>query len=238
MTVKNNRISQDILLPEFLPEDETYTVLVLFVNPQAMGFDYHWNYIHVRPVESQEGDEDEDLQDILFSSPVRVFGFGIPCLLILLIIIIILVVLVAASRPRKEDTRAPARNVVTVEPEPVVASPRTSKQRDYYGGYYAPPARTAPVYSTQKTYPPQYARRYQVSEAGYRDKVRRDLRYSSPSSIKGSESQRYEPLERRFQRPSSVTVKCQGCGNVFYIQDKTPPFKTKCPFCAKHNIVI
>jgi hypothetical protein len=244
LTVENNRITHDIVLPEFLPEDETYTVLVLFVNPQALGLDYHWNYMHVKPAASQE-EEEGDLRDVLFSSPLRLFGIGIPCLLILLIIIIILVVLVAASRPRKEERRTPARNVVTVEPEPVAASPRPSgqsyaAQRDYYGGYYRPPARTASKVPAPKTYPSQYAQRYPVSEAAYRDEMRRNLRSSAPTfqSEKAPTRQGYEPLEKRFQKPSSVTVRCQGCNNVFYIQDKTPPFKTKCPFCARHNIVV
>lgn len=244
LTVENNRITQDMLLPEFLPEDETYTVLVLFIGPQGLSHDYHWNYLHVKPGASQESEE-EDLQDLLFSSPVRIFGFGIPCLLILLIIIILLVVLVAASRPRKEERRAPTVNVVTVEPEPVVAAPRTTgqsyaAQRDYYGGYYRPTARAAPELRAQKTYPSQHVQRDQVSDAAYRDEIRRSLRSSAPpfQSVSAPARQRYEPLEKRFRRPSTVTVRCQGCRNVFYIQDKTPPFKAKCPICARQNIVV
>ena len=249
VSVENNRIIQDVLVPEFLPEDETYTILVIFIDSNSLTIDFHWNYIHVRPTASQESEEEWDLQDVIFSNPVRLFGVGVPCLLILFVIIIILVALVAAMRPRKEETRIPTGDVVTVEPEPVVVKPRApgppygprniTQRRAYMGGYYGPPGGSTS--SRVGPRPSQYTRRYQVSPVTQRDQNRPRIRSQPPTTYQSTRAiarQRYEPLEKRLQKPKTVAIRCQGCRNEFYIQDKTPPFKTKCPFCAKHNIVV
>ncbi|UCG70806.1 MAG: hypothetical protein JSV09_07365 [Thermoplasmata archaeon] len=102
---KNGKFSLDIILPDFLPKDETYTVLVIYIDYDDTDSPYHWNYIHLNPGESTGSKEEE--QNILLKSPLNIGGIGISWLAIIVIIALILVVVVVGARRKRTGRTEP-----------------------------------------------------------------------------------------------------------------------------------
>ncbi|MEE9151459.1 MAG: hypothetical protein V3U20_06480, partial [Thermoplasmata archaeon] len=141
VTVEDDKFTQDVILPEFLPNDETYTMMVFFLDPDDPGFPYHWNYVHVRPGENV-GSEDE--QNFFLQSPINIGGIGIPWLAIVIIIALILVALVVGIRRRGSE----AQTTRTYQyPNSYVETP----SRQVYEQPYQPEYPDRPVYQRDYT---------------------------------------------------------------------------------------
>ncbi len=230
VTVEDDEFTQEVILPEFLPNDETYTILIFFLDPDALDFPYHWNYVHVRPGESVSSDDE---QNLLLHSPIKIGNIGIPWLAIIIIIVLILAAIVAGVKRRGPKARAQ----------------RSVQYRSQF--YSAAPSK----YAYQRSYPQRSTSQPRVYQ---RDYTRDDRSSPSPLIIFPEEFE--EPYQQRYKRqprqysppptqPSAVksaylrrnaliSVRCSACRNEFYVQGKTPPFKTICPHCSKDNIVV
>jgi hypothetical protein len=100
LVLNDGKFTGEILLPEFLPKDETYTVIVIFENPSSLFEGSHWNYAYVTPGDNVESDDEE--QNILLQSPFSIGGFGISWLAIIIIFVIIFVSLFVKRKRRKK----------------------------------------------------------------------------------------------------------------------------------------
>jgi hypothetical protein len=97
---EDGTVTHNFLLPEFLPDDETYTILVYMtdMNPQSMGF--YWNVAHVKPGQQVSPEEDDD-QNVLFDPVISPMGMDIPGFVFLLIFLVILIVVLIAIKRRR-----------------------------------------------------------------------------------------------------------------------------------------
>ena len=149
LTLRDGKRSVDIILPEFLPKDETYTVIVMYLDPTDMDSPYHWNYVHLNPGESTGGKEEE--QNILFRSPLTIGGVGLPWLAIIIIIALILVVVVVGVRRRRtEKTISSGRYPAVFED----LTPIQAKPRSYAPRYTRQPIIFQKEYQDYDRYPP------------------------------------------------------------------------------------
>lgn len=240
---EGDKFTCEVLLPEFLPKDETYTVMVFFQNPNESPSGYHWNYAHVRPGESVEGEEE---QNVLLQSPLNVGGIGIPWLAIIIIIAIILVALIAGIKRRASAKAASS------DKYPMRSYPESYSQRTYQGPYsprssqqpeayqrsyprYDRHPETTPKVIFQRANQRPYEGRYPQRPAIYQRQYTQTRRYAQPPSPPRQPS----TVEGVYpMRDSVVGVTCSACGSQFYVQGKKPPFKTVCPYCNRDNIVV
>jgi hypothetical protein len=275
--VEDNRFIQEVILPEFLPNDETYTMIILFLDPDDPDFSYHWNYVHVRPGESV-GSEDE--QNFFLQSPIKIGNVGIPWLAIIIIIVLILAAVVAGAKRRGAKPRvqqsdqypsqfysgAPSEYSYQrsypqrYKPQPRVtqrdytrgdrpsSSPqvifqeefeepyqqRDSRQPRIYQRDYAQADRSLPPHRiiSRQAYEQPYQERYSRQPRVYQKDYMRSRQYSPPHPQPKTVKSAYS------RRDTVISVRCSACRNEFYVQGKTPPFKTNCPYCSKDNIVV
>jgi hypothetical protein len=89
---QNDEFSSEILLPEFLPKNEKYTLIVYFEGQRNL----QWNYVHVSPTPKSEiDDQDDDSQP-----PFDFMGFVILIVVFLCIIIILLILMGSAFKSK------------------------------------------------------------------------------------------------------------------------------------------
>lgn len=98
---EDDKATMQITLPDFLPKDVTYTLMVLMMDPDTESYDYHWNYAHVEPGEEvTNGDDENPILDPLQEPIISPAGIDIPCLVFIIILLIVLIVIVVAVKRR------------------------------------------------------------------------------------------------------------------------------------------
>jgi hypothetical protein len=240
VAVKDDEFIQEVILPEFLPNDETYTMFVFFLDPDESGFPYHWNYVHIRPGDSVSSDDE---QNFLLQSPINIGNIGIPWLAIIIIIVLILAAIVAGVKRRGPKARV-QRSVQYRSQFYSGAPSEYAYQRSYPQRYKSQPRvyqrestrvdRPSP--SPQIIFPEEfeepYQQRYSRQPRVYQRDYMRPRQYSPPPSQPSAVKSAYP------RRDAVISVRCSACRNEFFVQGKTPPFKTICPHCSKDNIVV
>jgi hypothetical protein len=88
---------------EFLPLNETYTVMVFFLDPIEPYEGFYWNCIQVKPYVEAKDENGEQNDHPQF--PINRGGIGIYWLAIMVVIVIIIVVLIAMLRRRRARTK-------------------------------------------------------------------------------------------------------------------------------------
>jgi hypothetical protein len=237
---KDDKYTLEIILPEFLPDDITYTVMVIYVDPTDTESPYHWNYIHIKPGEGTESEEGE--QNILFMSPMNIGGIGVPWLAIIIIIVLILVIIVVGVRRRmtKRAMTSQGYTAVFEDLTPLRADQRSRKPRypqgtvifreepaDYKG--YSQPQDYRPP---PREYEKQYPRKYPPDSANYEREPSRSEQY--PTSY----TQRFPQKDAFHEQEYTTGVTCSSCNRRFIAQSREPPFKTVCPYCNQDNIIV
>ncbi|ODS35438.1 MAG: hypothetical protein A7315_05555 [Candidatus Altiarchaeales archaeon WOR_SM1_79] len=242
----NGKFEGELVIPEFLPEDETYTVLVFIVNLKDSS-DYHLTYAHVKPGERIESGDESEI--FFLQSPINIAGFGIPWIAIILIIAIILTVMVVKIKRRV---------IKPTEFENV-------DQEPYPGGYFNESDILLDNYqeSGEYPYPQPYFRRIRIykKNSANLDGYSESASLKSPKQTAKKPYSQYpvifpsEPIESEsysaqetypeestregafFRKDEIFEARCSSCANKFYIQGKSPPFITKCPHCNEDNYV-
>jgi hypothetical protein len=100
--LKDGNFTWEFNVEEFLPKDETYTIIVTFRDPNDPFIGYYWNIIHVTPeAEVKEGD---DKSNDLSRFPFNIGDIG---MLFIIIIIAILVAVIIAILQRNSSKIKP-----------------------------------------------------------------------------------------------------------------------------------